>query len=129
MYGGKIIRAYSDAPDKNVDGSFGNLLVIRSTINGQQVDIWYCHLNYGTSFASNPLLGRIYQVNDQVYQGDLIGYSGKKGNAYKVPNPHLHLGVKNKDGKWIDPVNYINGSYNFATLQTDKGEIKNIKCD
>ena len=34
-------------------------------------------------------------------------------------------------GKWVDPKNYINGSYATGqnAINNDKGKIKNIRCD
>ena len=65
-----------------------------------------------------------------MYQGDLIGYAGRTGNATDVPNPHLHFGV-NAGGKWIDPKPYINGTYPTGQKSIDKGKgkITGIRCD
>lgn len=129
LYQGVVELAYSDAPNYYTKG-YGNELRIRS-INkaGEVFIVQYAHLNYGTPFATNPRTGNVFSVNDIVYQGDLIGYSGKTGNAFKdsdVPVKHLHLGVKS-NGKWVDPKDYINGTVD--TLNLKNGQIRNIRCD
>lgn len=61
----------------------------------------------------------------RVIRGQLIGYSGKTGNAFsdiEVPNKHLHLEVW-VNNKAQDPANYINGIVNTQT-----GTII-VKCD
>ena len=67
-------------------------------------------------------------MNDVVFQGDLIGYTGRTGNAYDVPNEHLHLGVK-VDGQWVNPDAFINGTIDTETINTTEGTIDNIICD
>ena len=69
-------------------------------------------------------------MGDKVFQGDLIGYSGRSGNATDVPNPHLHFGVM-AGGKWVDPKPYINGTYPSGRKSIDKGKgrITGIRCD
>jgi len=129
LYNGVIVRAYSDAPNHYSRG-FGNELRIRCVNkSGDVFVVQYAHLNYGTPFAINPRTGNTFTVNDQVFQGDLIGYTGKTGNAFKdsdVPVKHLHLGIKS-NGEWVDPKNYINGT--IDTTKFFNGIIGNIKCD
>ena len=55
--------------------------------------------------------------------GDLLGYSGATGNAWNVPNKHIHFMAK-EDETIVDPIKYINGS-----LSNDYSIIENIKCD
>ena len=44
----------------------------------------------------------------------------QSGNAYDVPNKHVHIGIKvDGDDKWIDP----------ATIDDERGKIKEIRCD
>ena len=80
--------------------------------------------------TSNPRTGQIFSIGDQVYRGDLIGYTGKTGNAWNddVPNKHLHLSVF-VGGSTVDPVSYINGTIDPDTIQATRGEVSNIQCD
>ncbi len=68
-------------------------------------------------------------VGSKVFQGQLIGYTGKTGNAHNVPNKHLHLGVIDSSGKYIDPSEFINGDVDAKNQQSKKGRIDNIKCN
>lgn len=44
-----------------------------------------------------------------VKAGDLIGYSGHSGRVFGKTGNHLHFGIKNEDGKFINPSSeYIN---------------------
>lgn len=129
LYTGIVERAFSSAPDYNVDRSYGNELRIKSAnIDGKVFVVQYAHLNYGTPFAMNRRTGQPYKVGDIVYQGDLIGYTGKTGNAYTSSNTHLHLGIR-IDEKWVDPKDYINGTVDASKVNKSKGKINNIKCD
>ena len=128
MFDGEIVRADSGYGNNYVDGSFGNQLQIKST-DGKVV-AQYAHLQAGKPIATNPRTQSPYAVGDKVQQGDLIGYTGRTGNAIDVPNPHLHFGIK-IGGQWTDPRNYINGSYGStqSSVNKDKGRISNIRCD
>ena len=152
MYSGTVTRVFSSAPDRystdwDAAGGFGNIIVIESEVffdaekaKGVKLSLQYSHLLYGTPVAVNWRTGVPYQVGDTVYRGDLIGYTGRTGNAYyekKVPNPHLHLGASlSADSKgriptdsWIDVVPYINGTVDRANIESKEGKIENIKCD
>jgi murein DD-endopeptidase MepM/ murein hydrolase activator NlpD len=50
----------------------------------------------------------------KVNAGDLIGYAGVSGNAYNVPNPHLHYAVEDPTApyhprlrRWVDPTPFL----------------------
>lgn len=128
MYSGIIIKAYSDCPDGYVRASYGNEIQVLSEKDGVVFVTQYAHLNYGEPIAINPRTGIPFSVNDVVFQGDLIGYTGRTGNAYDVPNEHLHLGVK-VDGQWVNPDAFINGTIDTETINTTEGTIDNIICD
>lgn len=100
-----------------------NRIEIESTIDGKKVPLFYCHLQYGKTLAQCPGKGRAYRVGDIVHVGDLLGYSGATGNAWNVPNKHIHFMAK-EDETIVDPIKYINGS-----LSNDYSIIENIKCD
>ena len=152
MYSGTVTRVFSSAPDRystdwDAAGGYGNIIVIESEVyfdaektKGAKLSLQYSHLLYGSPVAVNWRTGVPYRVGDIVYRGDLIGYTGRTGNAYyekKVPNPHLHLGASlSADSRgripvdsWIDAVPYINGSVDRANIESKKGKVENIKCD
>lgn len=130
MYAGEVVYIRDDCPDEDSEGSFGNVILIKSTVNGATITIQYAHLQYGSPAAHNPITRTTLKKGDMVYQGQLIGYTGKTGNAFYVPNKHLHLGVKDSKNIWIDPGPYINGNVNAEKQNsTLKGKIENIKCD
>ena len=89
------------------------------------------HLQSGNAVAINPRTGEHFQNGDLVYAGDLIGYSGRSGNAYDVPNKHVHLTVK-KNGITADPEDYINGTILGNTkkeINDNQGVIVDVRCD
>lgn len=143
MYDGTIVHIDDYYTDSYVRGSFGNIIVIKHTIPGQNATLYfqYSHLNAGTPVAVNPRTRVPYAVGDKVYSGDLIGYTGRTGNAgdiKEVPNAHLDLMVGktlNQYGRLgipvtkMDPTPFLNGTVDLENIQSDKGKIKNIKCD
>ena len=130
MYSGTVHMVQTKYnEDKYVKGSYGNEIVINQ----------YSHLHYREPIAINPRTRLPFKEGDEVFEGDMIAYSGKTGNAYRdkdVPNKHLHLGVSTdwqvsrRNNNWIDPAPFPNG-----TINVDKnhpysgGTIDNIKCD
>ncbi len=75
-------------------GSYGNVVVITSKVNGHTVKFTYAHMTTGSSAL---LLG------DTVEVGDFIGLVGETGEA---TGPHLHFEV-NVDGTTIDPIPWM----------------------
>ena len=57
-----------------------------------------------------------------VTKGQVIGLSGSTGLA---TGPHLHLGIKNSKGKWVDPVPYLglDSSVIASEAKQSNGEI------
>lgn len=61
-----------------------------------------------------------YAPGDVIYQGEIIGYTGKTGNCYDIPNYHLHLVVVDYEkrnagnGKYLNPEDYINGNVDWT---------------
>ncbi len=106
-----------------------------------KVYLQYSHLRYGTPVAVNPRTGKPFTKGDRVFAGDLIGYTGKTGNACDdaaVPNKHLDLmaafGVdastgKLRPGALTDPAPFLNGTLDLENLQRKKGQVDNIRCD
>lgn len=113
------------------DDDSGNRIYIDSEINGEAISIGYWHLLVDKPVAINPRTGEPFKPGDIVYQGEVIAYSGRTGNAYNVDYAHLHLVVK-KINKFIDPEPYINGKLNSTGTNQNKvvssTDINNIKC-
>lgn len=116
--------------DKN---DAGNRIYIQSSVGGEKVSVGYWHLISGTPVAINPRTGQPFRVGDIVFQGEVIAYAGVTGNAYNVPNPHLHLAVKNSVGDFVDPEEYINGKVTSSDVggqrTINSTEITDIDCD
>ena len=126
QYDGKVVKVVTsivEGEKGEAMGALGNRIEIESTIDGKKVRLFYCHLQYGKTLAQCPGKGRAYRVGDIVHVGDLLGYSGATGNAWNVPNKHIHFMAK-EDETIVDPIKYINGS-----LSNDYSIIENIKCD
>lgn len=145
MFDGLVGGPYvTEQPLRNDDGKFpdnysgdknaaGNRIYINSTVNGKNISVGYWHLMENSPVAINPRTGMPFKVGDAVFQGELIAYAGRTGNAYNVDNPHLHLSVKNNAGEFVDPKDYINGKISSSTtngvMTVDSTEITNINCD
>lgn len=121
--------------DKN---SAGNRVYVEGRYDGQDVIIGYCHLQAGTPVAINPRTGKMFKPGDAIYRGELLGYTGRTGNAYNVTNKHLHLlyKVKNSNGVYVfaNPEKIINGSVDWkdgdpSTKKIIGGKIVGVECD
>ena len=73
------------------NGGYGNCIIIS-------------HGN-GNSTLYGHLSGYNVTMDQQVKQGQVIGYSGNTGNS---TGPHLHF-VIIENSSWIDPLNYLTG--------------------
>ncbi len=73
------------------NGGYGNCIIIS-------------HGN-GNSTLYGHLSGYNVTTDQQVTQGQVIGYSGNTGNS---TGPHLHFGII-ENNSWIDPLNYLTG--------------------
>lgn len=132
MLDGVVTMVIDTYEDKHVPGKYGNEIYIESVFEEKTIRVQYAHLQAGTPIADNPFSGSKLKVGDFVFQGQLIGYTGRTGNAYDdkdVPNKHLHLGVESMEGRWIDPAPYVNGDIDAKHTMANKGRIDNIKCD
>lgn len=80
MYSGVVSAVFMDAPNNNVENSYGNKIEITSDITtlglSSTITVLYAHLQYGNPVAINPRTGMTFKVGDKVYPGELIGYSG-----------------------------------------------------
>ena len=143
MYSGVVIRTETDHPNRYEEKSFGNVIVTENEVKGygRKVYLQYSHLQYGRPVAVNPRTGKPFERGDLVFAGDLIGYTGKTGNAFNdtdVPNKHLDLmaafdadpvtGRIRSDTR-TDPVPFLNGTIDVTSLQRNRGRVDAIRCD
>lgn len=90
---GKVTAAYISG---SLTTDFGRFVAIdHGKINGIQVSSWYGHLN-----------SWVVRKDQQVEQGQLIGYVGSSGRS---DGPHLHFQI-NENGIPVNPTKYI-GNY------------------
>lgn len=101
----------SFAPDEYKTGSYGNYVEITYIVNGVTVTMSFNHLN-GVETG--------LQKGSSVSQGQLLGESGRTGNAGDPPGltsgviPHVHIRTK-EDGKRIDPEKYLKSNFDKNT--------------
>jgi hypothetical protein len=60
------------------------------------------------------------KVGDTVHTGDLIGHSGHSGHvvsSHGGNGEHLHFGLKNPQGEFIDPTSYMDSLQNMNNPQ------------
>ena len=101
-------------------GDAGNTLHIKCDAAGKTVLVGYWHLLEDTPVAINPRTKKPFAPGDVIYQGEIIGYTGKTGNCYDIPNYHLHLVVVDYEkrnagnGKYLNPEDYINGNVDWT---------------
>lgn len=115
----RIEDEYPDDYKGDTNGA-GNRFGVRSTVNGETITVYYWHLSADYPVAIRN--GEPLKVGDYVQAGTIIGYTGVTGNA-KAELPHLHLGIKDETGNWINPELYLNGIVNGS-----KGTIS-TPCD
>lgn len=106
------------------DGAYGNIIYYDCVINNEEVTVALAHLQEVTPVAINPRTNMPFKPGDEIYQGEVIAYTGITGNANQGYGPHLHLGVQ-KNGEWVDPAPYINGKIS----KVDIYKILNVQCD
>lgn len=116
--------------DKNNAGNRFSLQCVLSS--GEKVTFSFFHLQAGTPVAINPRSGIPFVPGDKVYQGEIIGYVGRTGNAWnknEVPNPHLHLVAFNSNGVKVDSEPYLNGNVQRSNGKVIAAEIIHIICN
>jgi RHS repeat-associated protein len=89
--------------DSKGDNGYGNCVVIETQGYSGTIRIKYAHLN-----------GSAVKVGDNVEAGDVIGTSGKTGNAHNVNNPHVHVGAR-LNGNSTDPEPLLNTTFDDTT--------------
>lgn len=145
MYDGVIstsIRFVTCQPNRNSDNwpvgyngdtdGAGNRFSIECEVDGNVIYFVYWHMMAETPMAINPRTGTTFKPGDEVFAGEIVGYTGRTGNAYDVDFPHLHLGVMNNSYEYLNPEYFINGSVqwsNDSKTNLTETEIDNIRCD
>lgn len=115
--------------DKN---AAGNRFSLESEVDGNVIYFVYWHMMAETPMSINPRTGKTFKPGDKVFAGEILGYTGRTGNAFDVDYPHLHLGVMNNNGKYLNPENFINGKVQWrddSKKNLTVTEINNIRCD
>jgi len=80
---GIVVKIYKDAPNHHVKFSYGNYIIVKSNVDGNNVYLKYNHLN------------RVDIENgDSVTTNDIIGLTGESGNARKTYTSHIHIQVR-----------------------------------
>lgn len=79
----------------NPSGSFGVYAIIRHDVNGVTFSSLYGHMKLG----SLQLV-----VGQTVNRGQLVGLVGDTGQS---TGPHLHFGIENTSGTFVDPLAWI----------------------
>jgi hypothetical protein len=72
-------------------GNAGNKMILEHYTNNIHISTEYYHLSRFNAF-----------VGQQVFAGQVIGYTGNTGNS---TGPHLHYGMR-VNGVWVDPLTY-----------------------
>ena len=128
----KKTKNYPEGYKGDTDGA-GNRIYIKGKHNGEDVLIGLWHLQAGKPVATNPRTGKPFAPGDMVFRGEIVAYSGITGNAYNVPEPHLHLvyKVKNAKGNYVyrNPERIINGKVDWLDGKILSSSIMNIICD
>ncbi|SHM54735.1 M23 family metallopeptidase [Chryseobacterium polytrichastri] len=88
--------------DNYISVSYGNVLILRGKYNGKTYYFFHAHMK-----EKSPL-----EKEADVSAGDIIGYTGKTGNASSLSSKqtHLHFEVKTKNthaGNTVDPLSTI----------------------
>ena len=102
IYSGVVQAIRDNVSNTQETPGVGNFIIIKSA--QLKVSIKYCHLEKV-----------LVKVGDTITAGNVIANSGKSGNAYNVPFPHLHLEVSTDyfatAGKYVDPEPYLKTKY------------------
>lgn len=98
-------------------GGYGNYIMVNGQMLDEEVGAFYAHLSTVTVAPGQT-----------VKRGDIIGYTGTSGNAYNVPNPHLHFEIRTGPNRSssrsaVDPGPYLNG-----IADNNDGVFRNIQC-
>lgn len=92
------------------DSTSGNYVVLE---NSKGYRFSFCHLN-----SKSPL-----KLGDSVKPGSTIGYSGNTGAS---TGPHLHLGIKNPKGQFIDPQKYFGSNPGISASVSSASKLNEL---
>ena len=107
MREGKVTYAGSNKGGYDGLGSFGNFIRIEVPVNGEKLTFVYAHLNEVK-----------VKVGDVIAPGQLIGLTGKTGNANEDQIiPHVHIEVQKPNGTKIDPTPFFTTTPKHQTNQ------------
>lgn len=97
--------------------SYGNYIVVKSEVNGENVFMKYAHLDQVN-----------VKVGDQVSAGSEIGLTGNTGNAVNLPDDQDHVHIEaSKGGESFSLENRINPEQFFETKFDSEGNPINPK--
>lgn len=106
IYSGQVpVGGIRDLPPDDADykKGVGNFVIVRS----DQFSIKYCHLSKID-----------VSVGDTISEGDVLGSTGRSGNAYDVPFKHLHVEISTDhfatSKNYVDPEPYLKTKYTPA---------------
>lgn len=124
------MESFRSHPHTGIDFNFSNGSVLRSIQDGViQKIVDYGNLNSGKTVfikwedGKTAIYGHLSKFADikegeKVNVGDIIGYSGNSGHTVGANGGyHLHFGLKNINGEYIDPSPYIDHIQNMNNLQ------------
>lgn len=112
MYEGKVISLdASHANGSFTRDSFGNYVVIETTISGQVYKFLYGHFEG---------FGKEITVGSNVTQGQYLGKTGLTGNIRDVPFKHVHIEVWDSNNNKLDPGPFFNSKFDPKTGKNDK---------
>ena len=92
------------------DKSSGNYVVLQ---NSEGYKFSFCHLD-----SKSPL-----KLGDSIVPGTTIGYCGSTGAS---TGPHLHLGIRNPKGDFIDPQKYFESNPGIGRNLTSLEKLNNL---
>lgn len=89
------VKSIADGTVKEIknDGLWGTCIIVD---HGNGIESIYCGLNEAVNV----------KVDQKVKLGDVLASVGKSNELENALPDHLHLGMK-KDGKWVNPHDYI----------------------
>ncbi len=102
VYAGVVSAIRNDVSNTNASPGVGNFVIVKSDDLG--VSLKYCHLSEVS-----------VKAGDKVAQGAVLGKTGRSGNAFNVPKPHLHVEVSTDhfatNTKYTDPEPFLKTKY------------------
>jgi hypothetical protein len=109
---GELAEVRGMKPHTGIDFSMPEGTKLRSLFDGTVEKVYHGGkigngVSVQTGDGSHIIYGHMKQVSvhvgDKVHSGELIGLSGNTGNS---TGPHLHFGMKDDTGHFIDPTSY-----------------------